>query len=167
MSEQQTALPLDCPLVSASNQGSSVPAPAEQAAPEPAAGVRRSASTWPVETLQWIFSFPAILGTMLVGLVFYEARVFNADPDAWWHIKVGQDILSAHHWPTVDPYSFTAANAPWIAYEWLGEVALAAVSKLGGGYGLAILRYALAAWVVLALYYLGTIRSGKSKAGFI
>src|ERR1700760_4005608 len=78
-----------------------------------------------VSVLQAVFSFPAMLGVALVGRVFYEARVFFVDPDLWWHIKVGQDILATHRWPTVDPYSFTAAGQPWIAYEWLGDVLLA------------------------------------------
>ena len=55
--------------------------------------------------LQKIFSFPAMLGVFLVGRVFYEARAFVVDPDLWWHIRIGQDILATHQWPTVDPYS--------------------------------------------------------------
>jgi len=167
MSEQQTVLPVDCPPVSPSKQGFSAPAPGDEAVRVEVPGLRRWASTWPMEALKWMFSFPAMLGAVLVGRVFYESRSFIADPDTWWHIKVGQDILRTHHWPTVDPYSFTAANTPWIAYEWLGEVALAGVSKLGGVYGLAVFRFALAALVVLALYYLGTVRSRNAKAGFV
>jgi len=103
----------------------------------------------------------------LVGRVFYEARVFNADPDTWWHVKVGQDILRTHHWPTVDPYSFTAANTPWIAYEWLGDVVLAGVARLGGIFALGGLRFFLSAAVVLLLYYYGALRSKNCKAGFV
>jgi hypothetical protein len=166
MSEQQTALPLDCPPVSPSKQAPAAAAPGDGVWAQ-VPGLSHWGSTSPIEALKWMFSFPSMLGVVLVGLVFYEARVFHADPDTWWHIKVGQDILRTHHWPTVDPYSFTAANTPWIAYEWLGEVALAGVSKLGGIYGLAVFRFALAALVVLALYYLGTVRSKNCKAGFV
>src|SRR5215469_13610797 len=155
MSEQQTVLPLDCP-----------PAIPGESAVSSRVATSRKTSVWPSEALKWLCSFPVMLGVLLVGLLFYLARVFNADPDTWWHVKVGQDILRTLRWPTVDPYSFTAANTPWIAYEWLGEVALAGVSKLGGVYGLAILRFALAALVVLALYYLGTVRSRNCKASF-
>ena len=164
MSEPQTALPLDCPPVSSSNQDPSAPGAEETA--QAAHGISR-ASAWAVETLKWAFSFPVMLGALLAGLVFYQARVFNADPDTWWHITAGQDILRTHHWPTVDSYSFTAANTPWIAYEWLGEVALAGASKVGGLYALAGLRFALATLVVLALYCLGTLRSRNCKAGFL
>jgi hypothetical protein len=116
--------------------------------------------------LQRIFSFPAMLGVVLVGRVFYEARQFVVDPDLWWHIRVGQDILSSHHWPTTDPYSYTVAGDPWIAYEWLGDVVIGATAKVGGILGLAILLFATASLVMLALYGYSTRRAGNSKAGF-
>jgi hypothetical protein len=117
--------------------------------------------------LQKAFSFPAMLGVALIGRVFYEARLFSVDPDLWWHVKVGQDILASHHWPTVDPYSFTVAGQPWIAYEWLGDVLLGWIAKTGGLLGLEILLFALASIVMLALYGYATMKSGNSKAGFV
>src|SRR5580704_7904800 len=117
--------------------------------------------------LQSVFSFPAMLGMALVGRVFYEARAFFVDPDLWWHVKVGQDILATHRWPTVDPYSFTVAGQPWIAYEWLGDVLLGGVARAGGLLGLDILLFALASLVMLALYGYATMKSGNSKAGFV
>src|ERR1700741_3333539 len=66
--------------------------------------------------LQRAFSFPAMLGMLLVAGVFVQVRAFNVDPDLWWHLKVGQDILATHHWPTVGPYSFTVARQPWLAF---------------------------------------------------
>ena len=120
-----------------------------------------------LEGLKWVFSFPAMLGTILVGAVFYDCRGFFVDPDVWWHIRVGQDILRSHHWPTTDSFSFTAANSPWIAYEWLGDVILGSLAKLGGNAALAALLTTLVAAVVLALYFLGTLRSGNSKASFV
>lgn len=117
--------------------------------------------------LKWIFSFPAMLATLLVGRVFYEARGFSVDPDLWWHIKVGDDILRTHHFPTTDSYSWTVAGHPWIAYEWLGEVFLALVNRLGGVLGLAAFLIGLSGLIMLALYLLSTVRGGNSKAGFI
>jgi hypothetical protein len=117
--------------------------------------------------LQKVFSFPAMLGIFLVGRVFYEARIFFVDPDLWWHVKVGQDILATHRWPTVDPYSFTVAWQPWIAYEWLGDGLLGSVARVGGLLGLDILLFALASIVMLALYGYATLKSGNSKAGFV
>ncbi len=89
------------------------------------------------------------------------------DPDLWWHIKVGQDILATHHFPTADAYSFTVHGTPWVAYEWLGEVLLGAVQRAWGLQGLLALNLALGAVIVLGLYALATLRSGNSKAAFV
>jgi hypothetical protein len=117
--------------------------------------------------LRNVFSFPAMLATFLVGRVFYEARAFFVDPDLWWHIKIGKNILATHRWPTSDPFSFTVAGDPWIAYEWLGDVVLGSVARVGGLLGLEMLLFGLASAVILALYALATLRSGNSKAGFV
>jgi hypothetical protein len=116
--------------------------------------------------LCWIFSFPALLGTFLVGRVFVQARAFFVDPDVWWHIRVGQNILATHHWPTNDPFSFTVSGTPWLAYEWLGDVLIGSVERFAGLRGLDALLIVMASAVMLALYYYATLRSGNSKAGF-
>jgi hypothetical protein len=116
--------------------------------------------------LQMIFSFPAMLGVVLVGRVFYEARNFAVDPDLWWHVRVGQDILASHHWATVDPYSYTVAGNPWMAYEWLGDVIIGTAAQLGGIAGLALLLFLSASSVMLTLYAYTTRRAGGCKAGF-
>ena len=114
-----------------------------------------------------VFSFPALLGALLVGTLFSPLRDFTADSDLWWHLKVGQDILATHHWPTADTYSFTAQGTPWMACEWLGEVLLAAVQRARGLRGLMGLDLVLGAAVMLALYALATLRSRSSKAAFV
>jgi hypothetical protein len=136
------------------------------------AGTRRADSGLPagrraLEILKCVFSFPAMLGALLVGAAFYCGRAFVVDPDLWWHIKTGQMILATHRWPTTDPYSFTVHGAPWMAYEWGGEVLLGWVSRIGGVQALDILLIAMGAAVMVALYVLGTVRSGKSKAAFL
>ena len=124
-------------------------------------------SSWFVWLLQRVFSFPAMLGTMLVGAAFYVGRNFMVDPDVWWHVKVGESILATHLVPTADPYSFTVLGAPWMAYEWLGEILIACASRLGGLQGLDFLLIALSAAITLSLYVFATVRSGNSKAAFL
>jgi len=114
-----------------------------------------------------MISFPAALVALLVGGMFVPLRSFFVDPDVWWHIKVGATLLSTHHWPTVDAYSFTARGTPWIAYEWLGEVFLAAVQRAWGFPGLMAVGVGLTAAILFALYTLATLRCGNSKAAFV
>jgi hypothetical protein len=117
--------------------------------------------------LKLVFSFPAMLGTMLVGAVFIVGRLFAVDPDVWWHVKNGQNILATHHWPTTDPYSFTVAGTPWLSYEWLGDVLFGAVARFAGLQGLDVLLIILGSAILIALYAYATLRSGNSKAGFV
>lgn len=120
-----------------------------------------------LELFKWAFSFSAMLGTILVGAVYSLGRLFPLDPDVWWHIKVGQDILRTHHFPTTDLYSFTVPGQPWIAYEWFGEIIWAFAHRLGGLRGMDVLLILLGSAVVLALYCYASFRSGNSKAGFV
>ena len=117
--------------------------------------------------LKKLISLPAALAALLAGGMFVPLRTFQVDPDTWWHIKVGATILSTHRWPTVDPYSFTAHGTPWIAYEWLGDILLAATQHAGGLRGLMVLDFALASAILLALYALTSLRCGNSKAAFV
>ncbi len=162
MSEQQPAIPMN---------RSSIEVPADvDPVGKSASDVKRlieNSSSKLVEGLKWAISFPAMLGMFLIGRVFYEGRGFVVDPDIWWHIKVGQDILRTHHFPTVDVYSFTAAGTPWIAYEWLGEIPLALVYRAGGVVSLCVFLMIFGSVILLTLYWLATVRSGNSKAGFI
>jgi hypothetical protein len=140
--------------------------PLAPASARPESQVAAPARPAVVKFLQTIFSFPAMMATLLVGGTFAVGRRFIVDPDLWWHIKVGDAILSTHHWPVTDPFSFTVFGQPWLAYEWLGDVVLAGAWRLGGFRGLAALLVALGSATILALYAFATLRSGNSKAGF-
>jgi hypothetical protein len=163
MSEQNIAIP------GQGGEGIYLPPPSTEtpAAEAALADARSSPGSRALKMLKWAFSFPVMLGTFLVGATFYAGRIFTVDPDMWWHIKTGQTILATHHWPTVDPYSFTVLGQPWMAFEWLGDVLIGAVARIGGVRGLDALLIVLGSAVMVALYAFATIRSGNSKAGFL
>jgi hypothetical protein len=130
-------------------------------------GTLASQSLTPASLWKRVFSFPALLGTVLVGAVATIAQTFFVDPDVWWHIKQGEFILTTHHVPTKDIYSLTLAGKPWMAYEWLGDILLATMYRLGGMRGLDVLLIVLGGAIVIGLYALAAIRSGNSKAAFV
>ncbi len=113
-----------------------------------------------------ILSFPVFLAAILVGGACIAAHYRFVDPDTWWHIRVGETILQTHHWPTTDPYSFTAPGAPWIAYEWLGEVVIALASRFGFA-GLAALQFTWASILSVLILYFSYLRSKNMKAAFL
>jgi hypothetical protein len=68
------------------------------------------------------------------NLLFYSSELLR-DPDNWWQVKVGLDILANRIIPVADTYSHTFAGQPWIAKEWLGQVLLASAYKAFGWSG--------------------------------
>lgn len=103
---------------------------------------------------------------VLVFVVFVFARLNLPDPDTWWHIAVGEDILATGTWPTTDHYSFTAQGKEWRAYEWLGEVLMAVVAR-GGLRALTAFLVASCATLFLLLLYWATLRSASFRAAFL
>jgi hypothetical protein len=143
------------------------PAGAEPAAtnlPVPEAASKQAAS-W--MSLRKLASFPVLMGVLLGGVSLVGARLGMLDPDTWWHIAVGQRIMDTHIFPTADSYSFTARGTHWIAYEWLGEMAMAYAAHLGGLLGLANLQILLVAIVTVLLYYYAYARCGNWKAACV
>jgi hypothetical protein len=71
---------------------------------------------------------------MVFMLAVHQAATL--DPDLWWHLQTGKDIVASRSIPHVDPYSFTKAGAAWITHEWLSELLMFAVYRLSGLGGL-------------------------------
>ncbi|HVB29285.1 MAG TPA: hypothetical protein VNG91_05675 [Terriglobia bacterium] len=117
--------------------------------------------------LKKCFSFPVLLGALLLGVNFEIVRTLSLDPDTWWHIKYGETILKTGQWPMVDTWSFTAHGMPRMAYEWGGEVVTALAWRLDGLRGLDVLLIVLTSMIVLLLYYFAWLRCRSSKAAFL
>jgi len=72
---------------------------------------------------------------LALGLLVMAARSAT-DPDLWWHLRTGQLIVQNHHVFHNDPYSFTRFDEPWVDHEWLSQVFVFALYRLGGWGGL-------------------------------
>jgi hypothetical protein len=80
------------------------------------------------EALRILFGFPALLGALLVGVTLLFGRSAGLsvpNQESMPHAKIGRDILATRTWPTTDSYSFTAYGNDCIAFEWLGDLAMA------------------------------------------
>ncbi len=91
----------------------------------------------------WAPSWPLLMGLVAFGwLIASSGGPLLSDPDTHWHIAVGNWILQHRAVPHVDIYSFTFAGQPWIAKEWLSQVALTVAYDLGGWGGVVALAAA-------------------------
>ncbi len=79
---------------------------------------------------------------LFVGLFVMATREI-ADPDFWWHLRTGQLVMETGSVPHSDPFSYTVAGTPWIAHEWLSEVLIYAVYRIGSFPALILLFSAL------------------------
>jgi len=80
-----------------------------------------------------------------------------ADPDFWWHLRTGQLIVETHAIPHADPFSFTNQGKTWIAHEWLSEIFIYSIYRIGGN-GLLILTFA---GIITATFLLVYLRSNE------
>jgi hypothetical protein len=97
------------------------------------------------------YSLPAAIVLVFIGGLGFLRRT---DPDYWWHLRAGRDILASGSLPRVDAYSHTMAGQPWIAHSWLWEAVLALVSDRVGYVGVSAL---LAGLLVLTFGLLYTL----------
>ncbi len=80
-----------------------------------------------------------VLPVLLLFTRMGGAKTLLGDGDTGWHVRTGQWIFAHHAVPHLDLFSFTKPDAPWFAWEWLSDVALAWLHMHGG-----------LAWVVIA-----------------
>ncbi len=71
-------------------------------------------------------------------LLFYSSELLK-DPDNWWQVKVGLDMLANRIIPVADTYSHTFAGQPWIAKEWLSQVLLGSAYTAFGWSGVIVI----------------------------
>ena len=73
-----------------------------------------------------------VLRMLLFAAVFSLAAVPPLDPDLWWHLANGRLMLATGSIPHVDLYSFSAAGHPWVMHEWLADLAMYLLYRVGG-----------------------------------
>jgi hypothetical protein len=72
--------------------------------------------------------------TALMGIFIFVNTHPIRPHDFWWHITIGQEILTTGKIPATDIYSYTAYGNSYPSYQmyWLMEVFLFTIYKLGG-----------------------------------
>jgi hypothetical protein len=90
---------------------------------------------------------------VLLGLFSKEI----SDTDFWWHLKTGEYVSQTHSLPDPDPFAYTTASAGSaypgeqttrrfnLTHEWLAQVALYLVYRVGGFGGVVLFRSLLLA----------------------
>jgi hypothetical protein len=91
--------------------------------------------------------FLLIFASILAGQHTSSNYVLQ-DPDTYWHVVVGQQIWETGSFPQKDQFSWTFEGQPWIAKEWLSQLALFVGYHFGSWRGVVLITA-----VALALAY--------------
>ena len=102
-----------------------------------------TAATWPA------------IAAAIAAMSIFRITCF----DVWWHLKTGEYILTHHTVPVTDVFSYTAAGRTWITHEWLFEVLLFLVYRLGALPGVILLN----AGIVLTAFAFTTLTLRRLK----
>jgi len=81
------------------------------------------------------------------------------DPDFWWHLRTGQLIFDTGTIPKADMFSFSVSGKEWITHEWLSELLIFLVFKVGSFAALTFL-FALIVCATYQVSYLVAMRRG-------
>jgi hypothetical protein len=98
---------------------------------------------------------PTVITVALVfvlGAALLLALVPRLDTDLWWHLKAGQYIIRTGTVPTRDFMTFTFRGHTWTDHEWLSEVLMDALYRLGGIWAL-IVFFALVITAAFGVVY--------------
>ena len=105
------------------------------------------------------------LAILFISLFLMTIRPIT-DPDFWWHLRTGQLIVQSHSIPKVDPFSFTNHGKPWIDHEWLSQVVMYGLFRLGGYALLVFVFSAIITISFLLTYYCCPAKTRPYVAGF-
>jgi hypothetical protein len=104
-----------------------LPAPSPDAVHRPVAAI---GFKWWLPSLSDCFFIAVLVWLFAAGSGGWAGLL--ADADAGWHIRTGEYILDHAAVPTTDLFSFSKPGQPWYAWEWLSDVGMAVLHRLGG-----------------------------------
>src|SRR5881397_391557 len=99
-----------------------------------------------------LFDFVFVLWVTVIPIALGN-RLLSTDGDLPRHLRLGEWMIENRAMLTTDNFSFTRGGQPFVAFEWGSEVIYAAVHRLGGLAGVAVL-----AGMLLALTYALLVR---------
>src|SRR6195952_395335 len=75
----------------------------------------------------------ALLIAMIALFAATKAVVYDTlDPDCFWHLRVGEQLLRDGVRPIIDRLSFASIREPWVPYSWLAEIGMVKLWNAGG-----------------------------------
>lgn len=106
-------------------------------------------------------SLGSILFLLLAAWSTFLGTLPLSDNSFFTHLATGRLILESGAVPSTDPYSYSAAGAPWTVQSWLPSVVYAGVERLAGLTGLRLLTLG---WFLTATGFLWALTRDARSA---
>src|SRR5437762_2611511 len=74
--------------------------------------------------------FWLIIALLSCSMAQKASRFSTLDPDAFWHLRVAEQLHRDGIGPLVDDLSFMTIRTPWTPYSWLAELGMKTVWDL-------------------------------------
>lgn len=94
-----------------------------------------------------------MFGWLVVLVAAVSGAATLSDNSFLTHLTTGRLILDGH-FPSTDPYSFTAHGRPWVIQSWFASVLYALADRVGHGAGIRLMVAALSALLAALLWRL-------------
>ena len=88
------------------------------------------------------------LAAVVLALAWVATWRPQVDPDAWWHLAIGESIATTGTIPPTEPFSWLTAGGPFVAHSWLWDVLLAGAWRVAGATGTSLLILPVTAAIV-------------------
>jgi hypothetical protein len=106
------------------------------------------------------------LAAILLATAWVATWRPQVDPDAWWHIGLGDRVLATGAIPVVETFSWLTAGERIVVHSWLWDVLLASAHRAAGAFGTSVLILPVTAVIVGLLWFLlGSGTLGLPPAG--
>ena len=110
-----------------------------------------------VKRTTWFIFVLLILLLLAIFVVGIPGQRLLQDPDLYWHTATGRLIWTTGSLPQVDEFSHTFRGHPWIARDWISDLAFYGSYSLDGWRGVSMLA-AVSIALAYALLFLILVR---------
>ncbi len=110
------------------------------------------------------FGFALLVGIVAMVAVGKVILYDTMDPDAFWHLRVADELVLHGPRPLVDHLSFMSSKEPWIPYSWLAELGMKWLWDRGG-YRAAIAAQAIMEGAFVLLISMSALELSRRKTG--
>jgi hypothetical protein len=96
------------------------------------AAPRHNSGQGPHHCPWWALDARRVLVVALFLALFAMSARATVDPDLWWHLATGRTIVETRSIPRQDVFSYTVPDHEWVTHEWLAQVMLYGIYRVGG-----------------------------------